>query len=217
MFGRGPYDLVDFAMDKWYEQFKAELDELELYKINLSERIKAGIKLRLSYEIPYLRHWSSAMSLGLHPYYISNTMYKIHKISDHMWFIAGDNSLDQSWYTKRAMLSTVYCSTELYMIQDKSKDLKDTWEFLNNRVNDLISLENNAWLSQQYISSVARGVVSLASMFIPQSKPSMDEYERYKKMYEEQTKQAHASANSPKSESNDNDKKDAKENKEKSL
>ena len=203
MFGRGPYDLIDFAMDKWYDQFKSELDELELYKISLSDRIKAGVKLRLSYEIPYLRHWPSAMSVGLHPYFISNTMYKIHKVSDHVWFVAGDNSLDQSWYTKRAMLSTVYCSTELYMIQDKSKDLKDTWEFLNNRVNDLINVENTTWLGQQYFSSVAKGAVSLASMLIPQSKPSMEEYERYRKVYEEQDKKAQSGSNNTQAQSTD--------------
>lgn len=53
MFGRGAYDLVDFAMDKWYDQMKMELDDLDLSKIGLTGRLKTGIKTRLSYQIPY--------------------------------------------------------------------------------------------------------------------------------------------------------------------
>lgn len=108
MFGRGSYDLVDFAMDKWYDQMKMELDDLDLSKLGLTGRLKTGIKTRLSYQIPYHKNWPAAMAIGLHPYHFPHTLYRIHKISDHLWYVAGDNDLDMNWYNKRAALSLVY-------------------------------------------------------------------------------------------------------------
>lgn len=46
-------------------------------------------------------------------------------------------SFQFNWYTKRASLAGVYKSTEIYMLQDKSEDFQNTWEFLNRRMGDL--------------------------------------------------------------------------------
>ena len=35
------------------------------------------------------------------------------------------------------MLGAVYKSTEIFMVQDKSEDFQETWEFLDRRVQDL--------------------------------------------------------------------------------
>ena len=190
MFGRGSYDLIDFAMDKWYDQLKAELDELDLSKIGMLGRIKTGIKTRLSYQMPYLRHWPTAMAVGLHPYYFGNTAYKIHKISDHLWYVAGDNSVDYNWYTKRAALSTVYCTTELYMVQDNSRDFRDTWEFLDNRLNDMSFLGNMANTTHNATLGASKGLLSIFTALIPEPsyKQQVDEFERAKARY----KQKHA-------------------------
>jgi len=191
MFSRGAYDLVDFAMDKWYDQLKLELDDLDLSKIGLIGRLKIGIKTRLAYQIPYHKHWSSAMAIGLHPYYFPQTLYRIHKISDHLWYVAGDDSLDYNWYTKRAALSTVYSSTELYMVQDNSTDFRDTWEFLDNRLNNIITAGNMAENAQYTAIGMSRGLLAMASAFIPDSSftKEANEFEEAKARYEQKEKE----------------------------
>lgn len=42
---------------------------------------------------------------------IPTSISELAKLSDEMWYLAGDTSVDTSWYTKRATLSTVYAST----------------------------------------------------------------------------------------------------------
>ena len=182
IFGRGPYDLVDFAMDKWYFQMKNELDDLELGKVGVQERLKIGVKLRLSYQKPYIEYWAAAMSLGIHPYYLSNTMYKIHKISDHLWFVAGDNSTDSNWYKKRAYLSTIYAATELYFIQDKSANFKDTDEFLHARINEMLRAGNTAETAQNMFVAASKGILSIASILAPEPsyKAAADEFQKLK-------------------------------------
>ena len=189
MFGRGAYDLVDFAMDKWYYQMRQELDDLELSKVGVRERLKIGINIRLSYQKPYIEYWAAAMALGIHPVYINNTLHKIHKISDHLWFVAGENmtqyhnSTDINWYTKRAYLSGIYAATELYFIQDKSQDFKDTNEFLHDRLTEMLNSGNAAETVQNLFLATSKGILSIASIFAPEPsyKSSTDKFKDMKR------------------------------------
>ena len=54
--------------------------------------------------------------------------------SSQVWYKAGDKSTDYNHYTKRILFNTVYASTELFMLTDKSKDFNATWEFLDRRL-----------------------------------------------------------------------------------
>ena len=77
--------------------------------------------------------------MGL-PENVASSMGELARLADEMWFLAGDRSVDFSWYTKRATLSAVYASTggfpsfhygtkfiEVFMTTDKSDNFDDTW------------------------------------------------------------------------------------------
>lgn len=70
------------------------------------------------------------------PSNISTGISELVKLSDEIWFLAGDTSVDTSWYTKRASLSTIYATTELYMTNDKSPGFKETRQFMERRFED---------------------------------------------------------------------------------
>lgn len=70
------------------------------------------------------------------PSNIPTSMSELSALADEIWFLSGDTSVDTSWYTKRASLSTIYAATELFMTTDKSPDFKDTREFLERRFKD---------------------------------------------------------------------------------
>jgi ubiquinone biosynthesis protein COQ9 len=71
------------------------------------------------------------------PSYIPPSLSELAKLADEIWYLAGDQSVDSSWYTKRASLSTIYSATEVYMTQDKSANFIETEQFLDNRLEDL--------------------------------------------------------------------------------
>ena len=52
---------------------------------------------------------------------------------DTIWHAAGDRSADFSWYTKRAILTGVYCSTLLYWVS-AARPEADTLAFLDRRL-----------------------------------------------------------------------------------
>ena len=60
------------------------------------------------------------MVIGLKPENLPKTLSQLYKISDEIWYLAGDRSIDINWYNKRHQLTKVYIVTELYMLQDKS-------------------------------------------------------------------------------------------------
>lgn len=71
------------------------------------------------------------------PSNVPTSLKELAALSDEIWFLSGDTSVDTSWYTKRASLSTIYAATELFMTTDKSTDYVDTREFLDRRFRDV--------------------------------------------------------------------------------
>jgi len=67
---------------------------------------------------------------------IPSSLRELFLLADEIWFLAGDDAVDTSWYTKRATLSSIYAATETYSTTDQSTDFKDTQEFLDRRLEE---------------------------------------------------------------------------------
>ena len=68
---------------------------------------------------------------------MSPSVAELGKLSDEIWFLAGDTSVDTSWYTKRGTLAALYAAAELYQTQDLSPKFTDTERFVDSRLVDL--------------------------------------------------------------------------------
>lgn len=71
------------------------------------------------------------------PSYVAESLKELAKLSDEVWFLVGDTVVDSSWYTKRASLSTIYASTELFMTTDRSEGFAETRKFLRRRLEEV--------------------------------------------------------------------------------
>jgi ubiquinone biosynthesis protein COQ9 len=78
-----------------------------------------------------------ALALMALPSNISLSLHELASLSDEVWFLSGDTSVDMSWYTKRASLSTIYAAADLFMTTDTSKGFTETREFLDRRFEDI--------------------------------------------------------------------------------
>ena len=67
---------------------------------------------------------------------ISVSLSELAYLADEIIFLSGDTLVDSSWYTKRASLSSIYASTDLFMTTDQSADFVDTREFMKRRFAD---------------------------------------------------------------------------------
>ena len=73
------------------------------------------------------------------PSYLSPSARELLLLADEIWHLAGDTSVDTSWYTKRATLGAIYSSTEIFMTTDRSAQFVETEEFLDRRLEGLRS------------------------------------------------------------------------------
>lgn len=74
------------------------------------------------------------------PSYVPASLKELAMLSDEMWYLAGDKAVDSSWYTKRASLSIVYSTSELFMTNDKSPGFVDTRKFLDRRLEEVTTV-----------------------------------------------------------------------------
>ncbi|XP_028304585.1 ubiquinone biosynthesis protein COQ9, mitochondrial isoform X1 [Gouania willdenowi] len=71
-------------------------------------------------------------------------------------------SSKMNWYTKRAALTGIFNTTELVMLQDSSPDFQDTWNFLDNRIQDIVNMASTAKQVQSTGEAVVQGLMGAA-------------------------------------------------------
>ncbi|KAF6834775.1 rpsU-divergently transcribed protein [Colletotrichum plurivorum] len=83
-----------------------------------------------------IARWQEALAVMAQPSYVPSSLRELAKLTDEIWFLAGDTSVDPSWYSKRASLSMIYAASELFMTNDKSPGFRDTRLFLQRRLKE---------------------------------------------------------------------------------
>lgn len=139
---------------------QVQLGQAELKKT--SDFLRDAVETRLRMYIPYIETWPQAMSLLLLPHNIPESLKHLSTLVDDIWYYAGDRSTDMNWYTKRAALTGIYNTTELVLVQDSSPDFQDTWNFLDNRIQDVINMATTAKQVQSTGEAIAQGLMGAA-------------------------------------------------------
>lgn len=75
-----------------------------------------------------------ALAVMAQPSLIPASLHELALLSDEIYHLSGDKAVDPTWYTKRASLSTIYASAELFMTNDRSYGYDETRAFLQRRL-----------------------------------------------------------------------------------
>ena len=132
LFPGGAADMVDTfcdLADRWMEQDAATLAETRL-----TARVRGVIALRFERNRPHREAIRRALAVLALPTNARVAAACSARTVDSIWYAAGDESADFSWYTKRAILTGVYGATLLYWLRDGSEDGSDTLAFLDRRL-----------------------------------------------------------------------------------
>ncbi|KAA3677163.1 ubiquinone biosynthesis protein COQ9 [Paragonimus westermani] len=112
-----------------------------------------ALRFRLEKILPVLPMWPQALGLLALPSNVPSSVGLLAQLVDEVWAQAGDRSTDMTWYAKRLGLAYVYNLTEVFMLQDGSPELIDSWRFLESRIADLRSLKQ---MNLKAVSSMLR-------------------------------------------------------------
>ncbi|PTB62474.1 ubiquinone biosynthesis protein COQ9 [Trichoderma citrinoviride] len=143
-------------------------DEAPLSAAGVGEKVAALTWERLMGNKDVIHRWQEALAVMAQPSYLPKSLAELAALSDDIWFLAGDKAVDPSWYTKRAALSMVYSSSELFMTNDRSPSFLETRQFLHRRLGEVQSVGGTIGSVGQWVGfTLSAGVNVLRSKGVP--------------------------------------------------
>ncbi len=136
LFPEGYKSILEFYISSTDQDMINQCKKLDLIRMKTSDRVCQIIKKRFEInqkEKKIIKKTLFYLTLPQNSKLATNSLYKT---VDNIWYIAGDNSTDFNFYTKRAILSVIYTSTIFYWIF-RDKDLDQTEKFLKNQLSKL--------------------------------------------------------------------------------
>jgi ubiquinone biosynthesis protein COQ9 len=125
----------------------------ELNTMRVHMRIHWLVMERLSLLEPHKEAVRRLVAYGTMPWHMAWAARELWTLCDVMWRLAGDNSTDMNYYSKRSLLATVYKSTMLCWLQDESEGYSDTAAFAMRRIDDVLRVGKHMHNMQQEIST----------------------------------------------------------------
>lgn len=117
----------------------ARFAEADLTDMRYRDKIAALVRFRLeAVDREIVRRGLTLFSL---PHLAPEGTRLVWETADAIWTALGDSSDDINWYTKRATLSGVFAATVVFWLGDDSEGDRDTWDFLDRRIDDVMQIE----------------------------------------------------------------------------
>ncbi|KAJ9655623.1 Ubiquinone biosynthesis protein coq9, mitochondrial [Neophaeococcomyces mojaviensis] len=162
LFPRGPFDLIRYHLVTERLALKDRVQFPADSKLGLTEKVKKLVVARLIANKDIIGHWQGALGHMSLLENIPASLAELGNLADEIWYLAGDKSVDFSWYTKRAQLSAVYASSETFMTTDQSPGFRDTEEFVERRLGDAKTVGGAAGGFTDYVGWWAGNGLGLA-------------------------------------------------------
>ena len=141
VFGTSPVDVIDYFTRKADESMIEELANAELDEMRIRDRIAHIVMTRLHQHTPHKEAVRRAIAHMMLPQHAPRSAKALARTMDEMWHLAGDNSTDFNFYTKRATLAKVYSATLFVWLNDESDTLEETDAFLRRRIENVMQFE----------------------------------------------------------------------------
>ena len=132
LFPNGYKSLIQIALNEINKEMTKQSKKLNLIQLKTHERIKELIILRLKIMYKEKKFISKTFLHLMLPQNYSLASNNLYKTVDQIWFLAGDNSTDFNFYTKRTILSSIYTFTLMHFINNDNFD--ETLEILNKQL-----------------------------------------------------------------------------------
>ena len=139
LFPKGVFEIVKYHLVTQRLGLKDRIQFPEDAKMGVGRKVRSLVleRLRANADAGVVGKWQEAIGLMSLAENIPASFKELSALSDEIWFLSGDVSVDTSWYTKRASLAGIYAATEMYQTTDTSTDFRDTEQFLDRRLEDL--------------------------------------------------------------------------------
>lgn len=161
LFPKGAYDLVLYHLVTQRLALKHRIHFPE--NIGVGRKVRSLIleRLRANADAQVVHRWQEALGLMSLAENIPPSLRELALLSDEIWFLARDTSVDASWYTKRASLGGVYAAAEVFQTTDQSTEFRDTEEFLDRRLEEVRTVGSAVGGTIEWLGFQGGAVVNL--------------------------------------------------------
>lgn len=168
-FPRGARSLVE-EFHRWCDRRMVEgLVRHDLPELRVGQRVALAVRLRIEAMADAnggRRAAARAVAFHALPENLGSGTRCLGRTTDAIWRAVGDQSLDFSWYTKRASLGAIYAATVLVWLTDESEGSAETWAFLGRRLKDIATFGKTKARAQAAAESIASSGFSVARAVI---------------------------------------------------
>ena len=114
-------ELLKFSLEELNKSLEKEINKLNIINYSLNKRIKKILMLRFNILNNDKEFYKKTFYHLLIPSNNKIMKSSLYKSVDTMWYLAGDNSTDFNFYTKRLILAVIYINA-LFVLFNKNFD-----------------------------------------------------------------------------------------------
>ena len=132
LFPEGYKTLIDMYLEEINLKMTKNSKKMNLIRLRTHERVRELVKLRLDIMFKEKILVKKTFIHLLLPFNHRIACKNLYRTVDQIWFLAGDNSTDFNFYSKRMILATIYTSTISHFINND--DYQETINFLEKNL-----------------------------------------------------------------------------------
>ena len=122
LFPEGHKALLQIYLDEINDEMTKAAKISALTKLRVHKKIREIIILRLKVMQKEKKLISRTFMYLLLPKNKNIAFRNLYKMVDQVWFLAGDNSTDYNFYSKRIILASVYIQTMIHFVNNENID-----------------------------------------------------------------------------------------------
>ncbi len=149
VFPRGGVDMAIAFHDEMDAKLARDLAADDLTRLRIRDRVTHAVRRRIELVAEHREAVRRGATLLALPIYAADGAKAIWRTADIIWTACGDTATDYNWYTKRAILASVYSATLLYWLGDETPGASGTWSFLDRRIEGVMQFEKTKAMIEQ--------------------------------------------------------------------
>ncbi len=142
LFPQGGESLLEWLEDWADRRMLARVAGEDLTRLPVRRRIARLVRARFEALAPYRESLRRAAVARTLPQHLPGGLQALWRTVDRIWRTAGFERTAEgmSYYSRRLLLAAILVATFFYWLEDSSEDFRDTWAFLDRRIEDALTL-----------------------------------------------------------------------------
>ena len=159
-FPDGINDILNFAYDELNNKFKISLKKINIINLPINKRIKKILITRIELmnkDKNFYKKTFYFLALNNQKKVVKKNLYKT---VDEMWYLAGDNSTDFNFYTKRLVLAGLYVNAIAVFFNKNILEAEKNIDRNLNRISKIPKIKSRLTFFKDNIPIVLKSIIN---------------------------------------------------------